>query len=211
MFLKYYQQMINAERPSIFWYNKLKNNDIDTSLLRLATVFQYKNHKNENLFDHTMNVLDLIKDKNEITLFAALLHDIGKHTTSFPQDHALESAKYANALLKHWSAPDVFIIPILNIISTHMTDITHFKKKGIRNFISRVGARNIENWFNVRRADSLAYSNRSNNLIERFYKQIQEELIINNPILPLQPNDNIKIISKDNKSIKIPLSIKSER
>jgi len=128
---------------------------------------QIKQKHNQTILDHISKVLTCLGEKNEITVAAALFHDIGKVKTkrcinnriTF-YEHPLYSAMIAKKYLKKWKYGESFIDSVSRIIETHMFDIhTNLNKKNIRNFIAKVGMNNIKNWFVLRRADALSYNN----------------------------------------------------
>jgi len=138
-----------------------------------------------------MKVLDLLDIRNDVTVWSALFHDLGKghdkylypnsksKRPHFP-GHANISAEIAVKYLEQWNADTDTIDKVSRIIETHMFDIkSNLIPKTIRNFIANVGIDNIDNWFVVRCADSASYSTTDKyvaNIIEPFRILIQKEL-----------------------------------
>jgi len=159
--------MLMHQKPSIMWVNDILTfRELETS----KTMIQ---RNNQTIFEHTMTVLDSLRLKNNITLWAALFHDLGKSqcrfinedkTISFPH-HDLISSDIAENMLSRWHE-NVFIIDrVIRIIKTHMLDLSHITKKAVRDFVGNVGKDNIDNWFTVREADASAYPNEIHTII----------------------------------------------
>jgi tRNA nucleotidyltransferase (CCA-adding enzyme) len=178
--------MTKVSKPSVFWeITKFRFQDLEN----LKTVNQ---RNDQTVFDHTMNVLDCLKVKNQITVFSALFHDIGKYQTkkitgdkiSFI-GHQLISAEIAEKRMLAWNTESKVIDSVTGIIKTHMLDIKSNISRGkIRKFIAEIGLGNVENWFTLRRADASSYhgskdlpaSEYQNSIIDPFEKRVLEEL-----------------------------------
>jgi tRNA nucleotidyltransferase (CCA-adding enzyme) len=152
--------MLAAKTPSCVWR---KVSESFEELERSKGIIQ-KN--NETVFDHTMNVLDCLEVKNEITLFAALFHDLGKEkarrvnhggvVTYHHHEHF--SANIAWDKLTLWQSTLSVRDRVTRIVQTHMFDIkNNMNQRLIRNFIADVGYDNVANWFYVREADARSY------------------------------------------------------
>jgi tRNA nucleotidyltransferase (CCA-adding enzyme) len=136
-----------------------------------------------------MRVLDSLEDKNEITLFAALFHDLGKPPTRLEKDgtllgfpgHERASVGIADHIFDEWEVGSDVRDKVLRIIKTHMFDIrTTISSKSVRKFIASVGKNNIDNWFHVRIADAHSYSRHdghAKDFIQSFRKLVDKELI----------------------------------
>lgn len=152
--------------PSTFWLG-LDNEYLKVMLPELAAIKQVEQRNGVTVFDHTMRVLDALEARNPVVLWAAVFHDVGKASfperdyfckTAFPR-HEIISLELAGRRLDRWRAEGGFTLDVLRLVKTHMIDIKNMKHAQVyRNFIASIGLRNIDNWFHLRRADSLAYS-----------------------------------------------------
>ena len=96
-------------------------------LVRLKQVYHDKDHHPEgNAFTHTLRCLDCVKEPNKNLMIAILLHDLGKATTRndgagfrFP-DHAGESRKMADRVLRRWQFHEEDRKEILYLVQNHM-------------------------------------------------------------------------------------------
>jgi len=167
--------MLASKTPSSFWKKIPKSFE---ELERSKGVI-LKN--NESIFDHTMNVLDCLEVKNEITLFAALFHDLGKEKARQINDdnvvtyhhHEYYSADIAWDKLTLWQSTLAVRDRVVRIIQTHMFDIkTNINQGLIRNFIAKVGYDNVSNWFYVREADSRSYRTHTKYCFKTYCKEI---------------------------------------
>ncbi|MDO8519509.1 MAG: HD domain-containing protein [Deltaproteobacteria bacterium] len=128
--------------------------------------------KNEDVYTHTMKVLDASKGVPEMEnggdlnlMFAALLHDAGKpKTVGFDKDknrvtfygHQIVSRRIAAKWLEKYriSILGVDIPKILNIIEGHMFETkAFFSDKAIRRFVNKVGKEDIFDLIDLRIAD----------------------------------------------------------
>ncbi|KKN91270.1 hypothetical protein LCGC14_0221380 [marine sediment metagenome] len=151
--------------PSFYWrYTFLEFPELQTA----KGIYQ---RNGQSVWEHTMNVIDRLSDKTDIALLAGLFHDLGKckippmDDPSLPRfpGHPIASANIAENTLALWGGRDYLIDRVSRIVSTHMYDISNAtREKTIRKFVADVGQDNIENWFDVRIADSSSYSFYSN-------------------------------------------------
>jgi tRNA nucleotidyltransferase/poly(A) polymerase len=96
-------------------------------LVRLRKVYHDKDHHPEgNAFTHTLRCLACVKEPNKNLMMAILLHDLGKATTNnnergfrFP-DHANESRKIADRVLRRWQFNEDDRKEILYLVQNHM-------------------------------------------------------------------------------------------
>lgn len=174
--------MISCANPSEYWLGE------HVSFPELEHLQNINQKNGSTVLKHTMTVLDLLKIKNPITLFSALLHDIGKGRVSpstnnsssrFPM-HEKISAEISRSVLLKWGATTDTINSIVRIVANHMFDIKNIKKeRTIRMFVSKIGRHNIENWFILRIADSMSYDRYkqyANQFIGPFYNQVYRYL-----------------------------------
>jgi tRNA nucleotidyltransferase (CCA-adding enzyme) len=166
--------MLGHLRPSIFWRNG------KFTLKILEDLKSLKQRGGQTVFDHTMDVLDCLKIKNEITLLSALMHDTGKLYTKTINDnginfwdHEYVSSQIIWSILPSWEVPIDTIDIISRIIKTHMIDIKcNMSKSKIRKFIADVGHRNINNWFVLRQADAESYANYKSTPFNQYMKSV---------------------------------------
>ena len=96
-------------------------------LIRLKQVYHDKDHHPEgDAFHHTLRCLGCVKEPNKNLMMAILLHDLGKATTMnggngyrFP-NHANESRKIADSVLRRWQFDDDDREEILYLVQNHM-------------------------------------------------------------------------------------------
>ena len=150
--------MLSLPKPSDYW-----TTDPNRCFPELIVAKTTKQRNNQSVFDHTMHVLDALSSKNEVTLLAALSHDLGKTETAdssysrFP-NHAEKSVIIARRRLQLWQSPSETIDSICRIINMHMFDTTlPLPDKTINKFVAKVGPDNIDDWFVLRIADSASY------------------------------------------------------
>ncbi|MDR2644587.1 MAG: CCA tRNA nucleotidyltransferase [Endomicrobium sp.] len=122
--------------------------EILPELVRLKNLEQPAEYHFDDVFTHTLKVLD--RTKNDVTLrMSALLHDIGKFKTykktgnkiSF-LEHESESAKESEGILKRLKYPKDFIVRVLSIIKNHMYPkmyTNNWSDSAIRRFFKRCG------------------------------------------------------------------------
>lgn len=135
----YNNHLLNDYKPSLFFSEELtkeyfNNNEPFKKLAILKQIEQHKEHHPEgNVWNHTMLVLDLAaqhKEKSEdkkVFMWAALLHDIGKATTTIYRkgkitayDHDKEGEKLAIEFLRDFGESDDFICKVSKLVRWHM-------------------------------------------------------------------------------------------
>lgn len=151
----------------------------ETGLLEIIFPFLQKcigvsqpNKDNEDVYTHTMKVLDASRSAIELThpgdidvMFAALLHDIGKpKTKKFDKEKNLVTfyghQNVSKGIAKEWlnqyraTTIGVNIGKVLNLIKNHMFETKSFySDKAIRRFINKVGVHHIGPLLDLRIAD----------------------------------------------------------
>lgn len=150
-----------ADLPSTYW----SCTNIEVPELEKSKTTIQKDSR--TVYDHTMSVIDLLTDKNSITLMSGLFHDLGKTYINPIQNftlrrfpgHEIESAKIADVYMTKWGASSYIKDRVIRIISTHMFDVVDAtREKTLRKFVASIGIDNIDNWFVVRISDSRSYS-----------------------------------------------------
>ncbi len=119
---------------------------------------------NLSLYEHLIRTMDATpKDKLELRL-AALLHDIGKHSTQTRNNsgelhfigHEQVSARIAVELLQRLCFPTRVIRRVEHLIMHHMFLYeSSWSRAAVRRFIVRVGKENIVDLVQLRRADTI--------------------------------------------------------
>lgn len=161
---------------------------------------QPKPYHDNDVFEHTMNVLDKIKP-DLLLRISALLHDIGKPETKSENNgkisfigHETKSAQLAKQILTRLKYSVDFIKQVTFLIENHMYPKMYtktWKDSSIRKFAYKI-ASNLENIEELNIADSKEYSKE---LFDRVRK-LQKE----NKLLPkdelFNGNELIKIFNK---------------
>lgn len=175
------------------------------SLEAIKGIAQAK-QKNDDVFKHTMKVLDATRmdqaidhEGNMELMFAALLHDIGKARTKrySPKDkrtvfygHQIVSARMARKILNRLKSQTIGVDPkvVCKLIEHHMFETkSFFSDKAIRRFISKVGKDLIYKLIDLRLADNRGgkYPNGIKGVM-RLKKRVTEEI---NRKAPFGPKD----------------------
>lgn len=161
---------------------------------------QPKPYHDNDVFEHTMNVLDKIKP-DLLLRISALLHDIGKPETKSENNgkisfigHETKSAQLAKQILTRLKYSVDFIKQVTFLIENHMYPKMYtktWKDSSIRKFAYKIDS-NLENIEELNIADSKEYSKE---LFDRVRK-LQKE----NKLLPkdelFNGNELIKIFNK---------------
>ncbi len=113
----------------------------------------------EDLWDHTLRTVDAAPAARPVVRLAALVHDIGKPATLADghfHHHDVVGARLADAWLRRLRFPRAAAEDVVHLVRHHMfwpdPDLTDV---AIRRFLKRVGARNLDNLFALRRADDI--------------------------------------------------------
>ena len=141
---------------------------MDTKLMNLISPqlyeivgFDQKNpYHDKDVFEHTMNVIENTPKRLNVRL-AALFHDISKPQCMFLDDggmghfyeHDSVGSEVAVEILKKLKYDNRTIRSVSMLIREHMINLDHFTEKGIKRFIKRIGSENLEDFFDLRRAD----------------------------------------------------------
>lgn len=167
------RKLLSADQPSIGF--RLMR---ETGLLELvfpsvhAMIGVQQPRKNEDVFDHTMKVLDASRSTPEIDysgdislMFAALFHDAGKpRTVGFDAvkqqvtfyGHQIVSKHIARKWMKTYKVETIGVDPdlVTNLVENHMFETkSFFSDKSIRRFIRKVGPDHIVKLLDLRIAD----------------------------------------------------------
>ena len=139
----YYEEfdnhLLSDVKPSEY-FNKVRNRELldqvypFTLLLTLANVEQSPVHHSEgNVWNHNMLVLDSAANHRHLSkeprvfMWSALLHDLGKATTTKGRkgritsyDHDIEGEKLALNFLESFAANSIFINKVCKMVRWHM-------------------------------------------------------------------------------------------
>lgn len=209
--------MQSANSPSDYWLNSWFPELEKTTFVRQRRNSTRWHIWDQTVFDHTMAVLDLLEAANPITLLAGLFHDLGK---GYDSDHVEMSVRIAQKRLTEWGTSPYLLDRVIRLIATHMYDIpmpvTAIQEKTIRKFVANVGLDNVENWFTLRRADSLSYpgylkykKDRINpfyGIVREYLDKLPEE---DNPSFP-QLEPNVILGGKDSQTKDTSLSVEGD-
>lgn len=144
-------------------------------------------HPEGDVFRHTMDMLNLMREPSRTLAFAVLLHDVGKPATARPADdrlrfdgHAALGADMARAVMRRLRFSNEEIEAVCRSIHDHMRfiDVKHMRMGTLRRMIgSPAYPLDIE----LHRLDCLASHGKMDNY--EFLRKIEAE-IRNEPVLP---------------------------
>ncbi len=113
----------------------------------------------EDLLDHTLRTVDAAPAERPVVRLAALVHDIGKPATldAGPfRGHETVGAELAATFLDGLHFPRIVTERVVELVRQHMfTYDPSWGDAGIRRFIQRVGAVNLDDLFALREADNV--------------------------------------------------------
>jgi putative nucleotidyltransferase with HDIG domain len=138
-FISFQEHLLEDEKPSLY-FNKLiaehqypKKHPFDQLLSLKETEQNLTHHPEGNVWNHTMMVVDyaaIVREHSEnpkVFMWGALLHDIGKSTTTRVRkgkitsyDHDREGAILAENFLRKFSEDEDFIEGVKKIARWHM-------------------------------------------------------------------------------------------
>jgi len=122
------------------------------------------NYHKYTIYRHTMETVDSI-DKNPVLRLSALFHDIAKPRVRKKIEgrwrffgHANASAELTREIMMRLKFSNELINRVTGLIAHHMFDYKmELSDRAIRRFIKRVGADNVDDLIELRRADDLAH------------------------------------------------------
>ena len=130
--------LLNSDNPSIKIEKLMKEEDYNNSILEIISKLKEipqdkKFHPEGNVWNHTKMVIDFAaKVRNfavnkEVFMWSALLHDVGKITTTKfmkgryrSYNHDTEGEKIADKLLTYYDYKDEEKKKVLNLVKYHM-------------------------------------------------------------------------------------------
>lgn len=146
-FLSFEEHLLNDEKPSNY-FRELVNKDMFPQtqpfivLGKLMKTEQNpKYHPEGNVWEHTMQVVDYAASYNHLSsnirvfMWASLLHDIGKGTTTkirdgkiTSYDHDIAGARLAKTFLSTFTQDKPFINDVCKLVRWHMQPLFITKK-----------------------------------------------------------------------------------
>ena len=148
--------------------------------------FKFGSFKEKNnLFSHIVDTVSLCQ-KDLVTRFAALFHDLGKINTRvidakgnfFYYGHEKESALIAEEKLRHFKASNDIIFSVRNLILNHMILEKDLSIKELKKFIMGLGEKNMIRLFDLILANTNSKTDLENEkgqiLIDRLKNRIEE-------------------------------------
>lgn len=139
LFLEFDKHLINDEKPSKYFNDLISNNkypkeypfDLLSNLIKIDQNPKY--HPEGNVWNHTMQVVDNgakyshLSTNKRVLMWSALLHDIGKGTTTqirkgriTSYNHEKEGEKLAKEFLRVFDEKDNFVKPVTKLVRWHM-------------------------------------------------------------------------------------------
>jgi len=184
-----YNELKHSHNIYEFMYGLLKSNKLPDKIRDMQNISQ---RNGKDVFLHTLDVINCLEIKNKITIFSALFHDIEKKP-NINICHQNQSSVVAEHILHEWNIHKDIIMNVQKIILTHMEDIKNQTDKGVGRFIKNVGVNNLNNWFVLRRADSIAYEGKALHIIENFRNQINKFIAENKSVFIPKCQDSLHI------------------
>lgn len=148
-----------------------------------------------DVYEHTLHVLKLLEDKNPVTVWAALLHDVGKPLTfvvdkkgygHFP-GHMPVSAEITEKVLNRFHVSNEFRNTVYVLVFYHDEPLSG-GKYDVKKFLNKYGERVARDLITLKFADIYAHSEYGiNKYLEQrvIFKRNFEEVIANNECFKL--------------------------
>src|SRR5258708_4637022 len=135
----------------------------------------------QDVFEHSLITVDATPP-NLILRLAGLFHDVGKPETfadgHFHQ-HEFVGEAIARRVLRRWKYPKDVVGAVAHLIRHHMFWYqTDWTGSAVRRFIRKVGLENIQDLFELRRADNIGSGARSPRMyaLDDLWARVQEEI-----------------------------------
>lgn len=190
-FLEIEKHLLNDEKPSIYLNEQVENGDFDEyplSMIKdLLTVEQNPiYHPEGNVFIHAMMVVDegatvreRSKDKKAF-MWALLLHDLGKKTTTklrkgklTSYNHDTVGAKMAREFLEYFNQDEVFINKVISLVRWHMQILFVTKNSRFQNIKQMLEDVDVDEMILVSRCDRLGRGNLNKLKREETLKEVE--------------------------------------
>jgi len=159
------------------------------------------NHPEGDVWEHTLQVVDIaasLKQKSnnpEVLMFAALLHDLGKPSTTRMREgkitaygHDIQGEKLARSFLRELNASNYLITEVCKLVKEHMHPVLLYKTQ---DKVSDKAIRKLVNRVNVRELMLLAEADFRGRGVERDFKPVREWLMQRIKSLGLDPEKKI--------------------
>ena len=168
--------------------------------------FDQKNPRHDkDLFEHTMAVLAAAPPRLTVRL-AALLHDVGK-PICFTVDgngrghfynHHIEGSRMATLILQRLRYDHHTIEVVTRLIYDHMSRFPQVRRESLKKLISRVGEENLDDLFDLQRADILGSATPfDTSLLDAMEEEVANILAIQPPLyrkdLAIDGNDLVAL------------------
>lgn len=191
-------KLFMAERPSKGFDLMLETGVLDVlfPFVKKMIGVQQPMKKNEDVYQHTMKVLNASRSAEEMEnqgnleiMFAALLHDAGKpKTVGYDEEkkkttfygHQIVSKRIARRWLRDYKASTLGLNTdqVLTLVENHMFETKHYySDRALRRFVNKVGKENIYKLIDLRIADKKGgrFPGSMKGVL-KLKKRIQEEL-----------------------------------
>lgn len=161
-------KILLSRKPSLGLFKMMETGMLGTIIPEIIPCVgfqQFSSYHDQDVFSHTMIVLDNTSPKLEIRL-AALFHDIDKPNCLTIDEngeghfygHHIESARISKEVLKRLKYPNDVIEKVYRLIRYHPLKEINIGDKGVKRFINKVGKDNLEDMFNLNYADIMGKS-----------------------------------------------------
>lgn len=165
---------------------------------------QHSSFHTENLYDHTLSVLEKTPAILEVRM-AALYHDVGKIDTFFLDEngegrffgHQSLSEELLINRLKILKYSKKFIENTSILVKRHMDNTNTYTKKSVRKLLRNIGEENLLNLFKLQRADVMSTKHADDSNIDLGLDLLKE---IKNDDIPTSKSQ-IKINGNDLKKL----------
>lgn len=199
-------KMLASEKPSIGLDLMRRSGLLSIYMPELEQCYGVEQPKTFHKYDvywHSLYSCDAISKNKPILRLASLLHDIEKpqcKAGSTFYNHDIKGAESAYNIMKRLKFSNEHIQYVTNLIKNHMFNYTsEWSDAAIRRFIRRVGLKNIEDLFELRRADIKAMereveAGHPRDLRKRIKKIIDEQNALHLQDLKVNGNDVMKVL-----------------
>lgn len=142
---------------------------------------QHSTFHKDDVYNHSLNVLDKTKDNLNIRM-AALYHDVGKIDTFFLDEngegrffgHQKVSENSLRERLKILKYSNKLIEDTTILVRRHMDNTSTYTKKSVRKLLRNLGEENLLNLFDLQKADVLSTTFSDDSNIDLGLKILEE-------------------------------------
>ncbi|WP_295883452.1 CCA tRNA nucleotidyltransferase [uncultured Anaerococcus sp.] len=173
---------------------------------------QHSSFHSENLYDHTLSVLEKTPPILEVRM-AALYHDVGKIDTFFLDEngegrffgHQSLSEELLVNRLKKLKYSRKFIEDTSILVKRHMDNTNTYTKKSVRKLLRNIGEENLLNLFKLQRADVMSTKHADDSNIDLGLALLDEikndDIPTNKSQIKINGNDLKKLGFKEGKEL----------